>query len=122
MAGIKIEIDLSGVYSKLSEENFNNGQYNMAKRMLQTMNENTVPEDTMHLRETGYVSGSGEQLIWDTVYAGPQYYGGRTHEKTGVWIPFVNYTTAGTGPKWDEAAKPLFMSDWLKAFKEGAKL
>lgn len=122
MAGIKIEIDLSGVYERCSEENFNRGRFNMANRMLQTMNENHVPEDTTHLRDSGYVSGLGDQLVWDGPYAGPQYYGGRTNHITGAWIPFVNYTTPGTGPYWDEASKPIFINDWLQAFKKGARL
>ncbi|MBO1095593.1 minor capsid protein [Enterococcus casseliflavus] len=121
MSGIKIEIDLGGVRSKLSEDNLGLGQLNMANRMLQTMNETVVPWDTMHLRDTGHVSGRGSQLVFDAPYAGPQYYGGRKHPVTGVWIPFVN-KQPGTGPFWDEAAKPLFMSDWLQAFKIGAKL
>ncbi|MBO1097341.1 minor capsid protein [Enterococcus casseliflavus] len=121
MAGIKIDIDLSGVRSKLSEDNLGRGQLNMANRMLQTINETVVPLDTEHLRDSGHVSGMGCQLVWDVPYAGPQYYGGRKHPTTGVWIPFVN-KQPGTGPYWDETTKPIFINDWLQAFKKGANL
>ncbi|MGM0282839.1 MULTISPECIES: minor capsid protein [unclassified Enterococcus] len=110
MSGIKV--DLSGVRKKLSTENFERGQFNMASRMHSTMNENFVPEKDGDLRKMSNVAPDGSQIEWISVYARRQFYA------PGGW----NYTTPGTGPRWDLKAEPIFMSDWIKAFKKGAGL
>lgn len=43
-------------------------------------------------------------IRWNMPYAGVQEVGGRTDPRTGKWIPFVNYTTPGTGSKFVEQA------------------
>lgn len=107
-----IEIDLDGVFEKLSDGNIKRGQYNMAQRMHSTMNENFVPMRDGNLRALSNVSPDGKSINWNSVYARRHYYA------PGTW----DYTTPGTGPKWDEKAKGVFMSDWIEAFKEGADL
>lgn len=107
-----IEIDLDGVFDKLSDGNIRRGQYNMAQRMHVTMNESFVPIRDGNLRALSNVSPDGKSINWNSVYARRHYYA------PGGW----NYTTPGTGPRWDEKAKGVFMSDWIEAFKKGADL
>ena len=107
-----IQIDLKKVYDKLSNDNIQRGQFNMAQRMHATMNENFVPMRDGNLRALSNVSPDGKSINWNSVYARRHYYA------PGTW----DYTTPGTGPKWDEKAKGVFMSDWIEAFKKGADL
>ena len=107
-----IKIDLDGVFDKLSDGNIKSGQFNMAQRMHATMNENFVPMRDGNLRALSNVSPDGKAINWNSVYARRHYYA------PGTW----DYTTPGTGPKWDEKAKGVFMSDWIEAFKKGADL
>lgn len=110
MSGIKV--DLSGVRKKLSADNFERGQFNMASRMHSTMNENFVPEKDGDLRKMSNVAPDSSQIEWISAYARRQFYA------PGGW----KYTTPGTGPRWDLKAEAIFMSDWIKAFKKGAGL
>ena len=110
MAGISVKIDLSGVKKKISQQAFDRGQYMMANKMLSDMNENFVPERDGNLRQSGQVSADGKQLVWNSVYARRHYYA------PGNW----KYTTPGTGPRWDEKAKGIFMSTWIDTFMKGA--
>ena len=107
-----IQLDLTKVYDKLSNSNIQRGQFNMAQRMHATMNENFVPMCEGDLRSHSNVAPDGKTITWNSPYARRHYYA------SGGW----NYTTPGTGPKWDEKAKGVFMSDWVEAFKKGAKL
>ena len=107
-----ITVDLDGVYEKISEGNMRRGQFNMASRMLATMNENFVPLRDGDLRSNSSISADGKQLIWTVPYARKHYY--------TDFSP--NYTTPGTGPHWDQKAKGVFLSDWIEAFEKGAGL
>ena len=107
-----ITVDLDGVYEKISEGNMRRGQFNMASRMLATMNENFVPLRDGDLRSNSSISADGKQLIWTVPYARKHYY--------TDFSP--NYTTPGTGPHWDQKAKGVFLSEWIEAFKKGAGL
>ena len=110
MPGIKI--DLTGVRAKLSPQAMERGQFNMAQRMHATMNENFVPLKSGDLRNNSNVAPDGKSIEWSSPYARRHYYA------PGGW----NYTTPGTGPRWDEKAKGVFMSDWIEAYKKGAGL
>lgn len=107
-----IEIDLDGVYQKLSDKNMHRGQYNMAQVMHATMNENFVPLKDGDLRSMSNVAPDGKTIEWAVPYARRHFYA------PGNW----NYTTPGTGPRWDEKAKGVFISDWIEAFAKGANL
>lgn len=105
-----ITVDLTGVRAKVSQQAFERGQYNMAQRMHATMNENFVPMRDGDLRNLSTVSADGKSITWSAPYARKHYYTNFS----------PNYTTPGTGPRWDEKAKGPFMSDWLEAFLKGA--
>lgn len=108
--GVSVTVDLSGVRQKLSPQAQARGKYNMASRMLSTMNENFVPMEQGNLRAFSHVDQGGDALTWNMPYAKPQYYA------PGGW----NYTTPGTGPYWDKKAKGVFMNDWTLAYLKGA--
>lgn len=105
-----IKIDLSGVYEKFSDANLSAGQRAMANQMLTDMNENFVPERSGDLRMSATIAMDGKSIIWNSSYARYMYYG------SSGW----NYTTPGTGPRWDKKAQGIFMSDWIDAFTKGA--
>lgn len=105
---VQVSVNLQVPKQKLSPNNVKRGRYALANQALSDMNP-FVPMLEGVLRQTGQVSGDGAELIWNTPYAARLFY-----------IYMYNYTTPGTGPRWDMRAKGMFMSDWLKAFKKGA--
>ncbi|MCM3110682.1 minor capsid protein [Lederbergia lenta] len=105
---VNVKIDLSKARQKLSQGNVDRGRYSLANQALADMNP-FVPKDDNILRQTGHVSGNGEEVIWNTPYAARLFY-----------MYMYNYTTPGTGPRWDLKAKSMFISDWIDAFKKGA--
>jgi len=68
-----------------------------------------VPKKDNILRTTGHIESGGEYAVWNTPYAARMFY-----------MMMYNYTTPGTGPRWDNKAKALFMSDWIRAYMKGA--
>lgn len=113
--GVKVKIDLHGVESKLSKKEFDAGRYAMANQMLSDMDK-FIPLDTGNLRTTGTISGNGKTIMWTTPYAKAQFYG------TNGRAVFRRYTTLGTGKRWDEVAKGIYMNEWIRAFVGGANL
>lgn len=107
---MQVKIDLDGVKRKLSKTNMQRGQYSLANQALADMNQ-YVPMDQGHLRMASSVNAEGTDINYTSPYAAKQFY-----EQAS------NYTTPGTGPRWDEKAKGIHMKDWEKAFTEGAGL
>lgn len=105
---VQVSVNLTGAKKKLSHENVRRGRYAAANQMLADMNQ-FVPMREGILRGTGHTTSNADALIWNTPYAARLFY-----------IYMYNYTTPGTGPRWDMRAKGMFMSDWLMAFKKGA--
>lgn len=114
---IRIEVDLGGVKSKLSDRNIIRGKVAMANQMLLDMT-NFVPmaNEGGDLRVSGHVVDNGDAIEWNTVYARAQFYG------TNGIVNFQHYSTPGTGKRWDEKAKAIYMSDWKNVFVKGAGL
>lgn len=104
----RISVDLGGVRRKLSKQAQQRGQYAMANQALADMNP-FVPKREGFLRMTGHVESSGDYVVYNQPYAAKMFY-----------MMMYNYTTPGTGPRWDNKAKALFMSDWIKAYMKGA--
>ena len=116
MGDIKVKVDLNGVTKKLSVANFKRGQVAMADQALADMN-TFVPMDKGDLRNEVHVDSSGEFVVWESPYAKAQFYG-----FAGGKYRIHHYTTPGTSRRWDLRAKSMYMSTWVDAFKEGAKL
>jgi hypothetical protein len=110
---VSVNVNLDGVYKKLGTRATVRGRYAMANQMLSDMNQ-FVPKLSNTLRTTGHVSGGGNKLIWDTKYAKAQFYG------TNGRAVFKNYSTPGTGPRWDLKAKGQYMDAWKRAYLKGA--
>lgn len=135
---VNVHNDLDSALNKISEANLEKGLYYMIDaQALPDMN-NYVPLDGGELRMSGH--REGDTAVWDTPYAKVQYDGtagrskGFVSDKQRRWF-FANmvddngnylyepgYTTAGTGPKWDEVAYAAHGEAWLQAFIVGADL
>lgn len=111
MGDIKVKVDLSGVRRKLSPTNFKRGQFAMANQAMADMN-TFVPKREGDLRNSAHIDSGGQFVVWEVPYAKRQFYGVGIH----------NYTTPGTGPRWDLKAKGMYLNSWVDAFKKGAKL
>ena len=105
----KVDIDLGGVYSKLSPQAVTSGKRMLAGQAMADMNQ-YVPAKSHVLRLSVSIGIDGSSIHYNTPYARRHFYA------PGDW----NYTTPGTGPRWDEKAKGIHMSDWEKAFRNGA--
>lgn len=105
---VKITVNLGGVEKKLSPQAEQRGQYALANQALADMNQ-FVPMDEGILRQTATIDIDGKGINYNTPYARRQFY-----------MHAYNYTTPGTGPRWDNKAKGMYMSDWINAFMKGA--
>lgn len=103
-----VTVEIKGVKDKLSPQAMDRGQMAMGNQMLSDMNMFIPMRDNI-LRQTGHLSSDNKTLIWSTLYAKKQFY-----------IQASNYTTPGTGPRWDLKAKGMFLSDWQQAFLKGS--
>lgn len=107
----QVEIDLGRVYDKLSPQMVTRGKRILANQAMADMNQ-FVPAKSNVLRLSVTIGIDGSNIYYNTPYARRHFYA------PGDW----NYTTPGTGPRWDEKAKGIYMSDWEKAFLGGAQL
>lgn len=110
---ISIQVDLKGAKKKLSDHNIRRGHIAMSSQILLD-SDLYVPNREGHLRPSGHMSRDGKEVSWNTVYARAQFYG-----KNGI-VTFRKYTTPGTGKRWDEKAKAIHMTDWVRRFVKGA--
>lgn len=104
----KVTIDLGGVHRKLSEAAVQQGRYSVANQMVADMNQ-FIPMREGNLRQSVSISTDATSIHYNMPYAGRLFY-----------MYMYNYTTHGTGPRWDLKAKSAFMSDWIDAFTKGA--
>lgn len=108
-----VTINLTGVTRRLSSGAIDRGRYAVAHQAMADMS-NFVPLESSVLRQTVSVTPDGKSITYDTPYARAQFYG------TNGKAVFRDYTTPGTGPRWDLKAKGLFMNDWIQGFTRGA--
>ena len=108
MATVKIEF--KRLEKRFSKQAVQQAKREVSDQMLADMNQ-FVPMDVGSLRGTGLVTDSG--LEWNTPYAKAQFYG------TNGRGAFHDYTTAGTGKRWDLKAKGLYRKQWTESFKKG---
>ena len=105
---VNVKINLDGVRKKLSDAAVKQGRYALANQALADMNQ-FVPMDEGTLRQTASINIDGSGINYNTPYSAKLFY-----------MYMYNYTTPGTGPRWDLKAKSAFMSDWINAFTKGA--
>ena len=106
--GVKVEI--SGVRAKVSEKAFENGRFALGNQMMSDMDP-FVPRKDGTLRQSVHLSSNAKEIIYQTPYAARQFY-----------QQAYNYSTPGTGSRWDLKAQGMFMSAWVKAFTKGMGL
>lgn len=108
MAGIKVEI--AGVRSKVSDQAFERGRFALGNQAMADMDA-FVPRKDGILRQSVHLSSDAKEIIYQTPYAKRQFY-----------QQAYNYSTPGTGARWDLKAQGLFMSAWVQAFTKGMGL
>ena len=109
MAKASVDIDFRKIEEKFSESNIQKGRYAMANQALADMNK-YVPRQKGILRQATSINLDASAVNYHMKYAKRQFYA------PGGW----NYTTPGTGPRWDLKAKSNHGKDWIKAFVKGA--
>lgn len=99
------EVDFRGLFRDL-ENKKERAQRAFGETALQDM-QPYVPMKSGALRGSGHTENGGKQIVWE-VYASNGYpYGAKQFE-----TQYMNYTTPGTGPHWDERATGIHMSHW----------
>ena len=104
----RVDIDLGEVYDKLSPQAVTRGKRILANQAMADMNQ-FVPAKSHVLRLSVSIGLNGTSINYNTPYAAYQFY--------NQWS---NYTTPGTGPRWDLKAIGMFISDWERVFRNGA--
>ena len=110
---MKVDINLDGVFAKLSDENIRRGRQILANQALADMNQ-FVPMKEGILRMSATIAIDGSAVFYNMPYAAAQFYG----FIRGARIR--NYTTPGTSRRWDLRAKAKYMDNWKKVFLKGA--
>lgn len=103
-------INLDGVRKKISDQALLNGRRALANQAMADMDP-FVPMKNGILRMTVSMAVDGSEIIYNAPYAKRQFY-----------QQAYNYSTPGTGARWDLKAQSMFVSDWIKAFTEGMGL
>lgn len=111
---MRVDIDLTGARAKMTQGRVIRGRYALANQALADMNQ-FVPKLEGDLRTATSVEADGTAINYNMPYARAQFYG-----FVGGGYPIENYTTPGTGSRWDLKAASMFMEDWKRAFVEGA--
>lgn len=102
-----IKVDIAGVRAKVSEQAFENGRFALGNQMISDM-DSFVPRKDGTLRQSVHLSSDAKEIIYQTPYAARQFY-----------VQAYNYSTPGTGSRWDLKASSMFMSEWVKVFEKG---
>lgn len=105
---VKITKDLSGVPVKLDRMT-ELGQYALVNQVHADMNP-YVPMLTGDLRNLSNVLLDNKSIIYNMPYARKQFF-----------IQHENYTTPGTGPRWDLKAKAIHGSSWENIVKKAMR-
>lgn len=115
--GISITVDLGRINKKFGPNAKKVAEYAIANQAMLDM-ERFVPLRGGDLRGSGNVSGN--QIVYNTVYARAQFYGSSYNKHRG--FKFSKYTTPGTGPRWDLKAKGMYGDKWADKGREALGL
>lgn len=114
---VKVVVNLSRAKAKLSPQSQRRGQYAVANQALASMNP-YVPALNWILRNSATIDIDGSAVNYNTPYARAQFYG--FVGKGGYRV--YNYTTPGTGRRWDLRMKSKHMGELERAYLKGAGL
>jgi len=109
MTMIKVDLNLDRIKQAFSEANIDASRVDIMDDLLADMNQ-YVPLRKNPLRMSAHISSDKQHLVWRTRYAEAQFYGG--NRKT----TFRNYTTPGTGKRWDLVATTNHKDSWERSF------
>lgn len=108
MLNVKTNKNLSGIPVRVNEMT-ELAQYAFANQVMADMNQ-FVPALDYDLRNQSAIAVDGKSIYYNVPYARKQFF-----------VQHSNYTTPGTGPRWDEVAKSKYMSSWEKVVKGAMK-
>lgn len=118
---IKAKVDMDSINARFSKRGIEKAKYGVLNQMKADMNK-FVPysrrNDRINLRGSATILGDNSGIVYNTPYA-RRMYEGVVVDRNGVRHPVKHWTTPGTGDRWDEKAKPLFVSSWLDTMKKG---
>lgn len=104
---VDIKINTTSIERKFSKANITRGRQALASQMLPDMAP-YVPMRKGTLRGSAHIGNNGGSIYWQTPYARRRFY-----EEN------VNFTTAGTGARWDKVAKANHIDSWKRALGKG---
>lgn len=111
----KVDVDFNHLRQSISTISRKTAKEALMNQMLTDM-QPLVPNDEGILQQTGVIDSTNDSLIWQMPYAKAQFYG------TNGKAVFSNYTTPGTGKRWDLVAAGMYMSDWERVYLRGLGL
>lgn len=104
MARIRVRRNLGGVQVRASQM-IERGQHALVNQVYADANM-YAPMKSSDLRNQSQIGSDNKSIVWNAPYARRHYYN-----------QMVNYTTPGTGPKWDEKAKSIHLESWARVAK-----
>lgn len=104
MARIRINRNLRGVEARLTQM-IERGQHAFVNQVYADANL-YAPMKSSDLRNQSQIASDKKSIVWNAPYARRQYYN-----------QMVNYSTPGTGPKWDQKAKSIHLESWKRVAK-----
>lgn len=110
---VRVIVDLNKAKAKVSRQSHQRGHYAVANQALASMDP-YVPARDWILRNTATVAIDGTAVNYNTPYARPQFYGMIKGSRIS------NYTTPGTGRRWDLRMKSKHMDKLTEAYLKGA--
>ena len=114
---VKVVVDFDEVIRGVSQQNRVKARKIMSNQMIIDMDK-FIPYKDGDLRGSVGLSDEGETIEYRTKYAKAQFYGGTKNPPR----TFRNYTTKGTGKRWDLKAKGIYLGEWKEIYKKGLKL
>lgn len=105
---VNVRANLGGVRKKTNQM-VKLGQYALANQVHADSNL-YAPMKSTDLINQSNVSADNKKIVYNAPYARRQYYN-----------QYVNYTTPGTGPKWDQKAKSIHQRDWIRITEEAMR-
>ena len=101
---VDVKVDLKGVPPRIKGMS-DKGQYALVNQVHADMDQ-YVPMLSSDLRNQSSIGIDGKSVYYNVPYARRLFY-----------MPMYNYTTPGTGPRWDNKAKSIHGATWARIVK-----
>lgn len=113
---LHVKVAAGGYQQKVSSRNLDRALFTMVSGQVHPDMNLYVPKRQNHLRDKSFVRGN--KVTYMMPYAKAQFRGFIV-TRSGKVVRIRNYSTPGTGRRWDLRAKANHMAAWRKAFIEG---